>query len=102
MEKTVEHWKQTGLYNRLKNISGDIVVEGRENNSDQNHRPGNAKQTNIVGPESFTTVNLQRKSTFIGDSDSDVAMHAAGSSVIGKFEEALRKFRRCLLIAVCR
>jgi hypothetical protein len=102
MDAVVEHWKNSShnIYERLKAVGGDIVVEPKgqasrpsnatsnaNNNSDRQSRP--AKGNKMAAGETV-------------DDDEEEGTDSVLNGVIGDFERALKRRGRCILLAVCR
>jgi hypothetical protein len=105
MEGYVAHWKQTGLFDRLRNVVGSVIVEpkgtvaklappsGGEGEDDSAKKTGGKAQ-----PQGFMAGNSFKKGGETGGGEEDVAVQG----VLGDFEAAMRRHGGCLLLAVCR
>ncbi len=95
MESTVDRWKATGMFDTLKHSIGGIIVEPKGNVKAkvvESNKPLNVASTPFMAPPSRSQRN--RNSDDLEDENF--------VTVVDEFNNAIRKFNSCLLLAVCR
>ena len=91
MDSTATRWKECGIFAQLKELLGDIVIEGRAGSF-------NSSQSTAGGfNRAASKVDVTDE---IGGEDANFAPIIEGT--IAQFEKALETHGKCLLLAVCR
>ncbi len=107
MDAFVAHWRASGLYDRLRNLVGAVIVEPRGSGKDNSKGgPPDDPTAKAPGPPKSTTTNFMasttvRKKSAETGSGGEVE-DAAVQGVLGEFEAAMKSFGGCVLMAVCR
>jgi hypothetical protein len=104
MESTAERWKSTGMFDTLKHAIGSIIIEPK---GGSNAKAKAVESTKIPssGPSSNNSNNA-----FMVPARREHATSANGedgeddnfATVVDEFNNAIKKYHSCLLLAVCR
>lgn len=94
MDSAIQRWQQTGLWDQLSGACGKIVIEGKSISSNS----AKAK----AGFKPFASQRVQPKWEDMDGEDMQPDTAHAIASAVQDFEAALKTFKKCLLLAVCR
>lgn len=94
MDSAINRWKETGLFNRLIVAGGNIVIEPAGSGGSMRGKP---KQLKLTG-----TDNVVEKHHDTIDAIDELEENDVLKGIVGQFEAALKRSRRCILFAVCR
>lgn len=107
MDSFVAHWRASGLYDRLRNLVGAIIVEPK--GSAKENRAPTAEEADSAASGAgtnkpltgFMAANTYKKKVSELGAGADVEDPTV-RGVLGEFEAAMRRFGGCVLMAVCR
>jgi len=102
MDTVVKRWKETSLFQKLKVVGGDIVIEPKGSMKDGGiaNRLANTSKPNETKKAGFGE-DLKKNKTLDSD-ETGTSDEKLLAGVVTDFENALKSKGRCLLFAVCR
>jgi len=96
MDSSISHWKQIGIYDKLKNIVGNVISESRASvgisSSSSSSSSSNSQSS------SFMTTKAKTVSAVDNASQLDQEFN----SVVSEFNQSIDRYGGCVLMAVCR
>ena len=103
MENIIARWKTKGIFDTLKHELGSIVVESRGSGKAEVVKSSKTLSSDSSSTRSkmFHFGGNNNESKKVNPSEDDVEEEQL-ATVVQEFEDALKKYKRCLLLAVCR
>jgi hypothetical protein len=99
MESTVERWKFTGVYDKLKSAIGYIIVEPKGSSGKNANQNDNNSSSSTNNPKkNFMLEGSVSKPNKAKNEPEDEAFNG----IINEFDNAIAQIGSCLLLAVCR
>lgn len=99
MENTIERWKFSGIYDKLKSAIGYIIVEPKGSGSSVSINDKTKASSSDKGknPNSFMIGDSYRTTKKVQDAEEE-----SFNSIVSEFDNAIARVGSCLLLAVCR
>ena len=103
MDSSISHWKQIGIYDKLKNIVGNVISESRasvgisSSSSSSSSSSGSGSSSNSQSSSFMTT-----KAKTVTAVDNASQLDQEFNSVVSEFNQSIDRYGGCVLMAVCR
>ena len=105
MDSSISHWKQIGIYDKLKNIVGNVISESRasvgisssSSSSSSGSSSGSGSSSNSQSSSFMTT-----KAKTVTAVDNASQLDQEFNSVVSEFNQSIDRYGGCVLMAVCR
>jgi len=102
MDSSISHWKQIGIYDKLKNIVGSVISESRAaigNSTNSNGSSGSSSGSSSSNGHSSTSFMTTKARVITAVDDTQ---DQEFSSVVNEFNQSIDRYGGCVLMAVCR
>lgn len=94
MDSSISHWKQIGIYDKLKNIVGNVISESR---ASVGISSSSGSSSNSQSSSFMTT-----KAKAVTAVDNASQLDQEFNSVVSEFNQSIDRYGGCVLMAVCR
>jgi Rad3-related DNA helicase len=101
MDKVLERWHQTGIFELMKQEVGSIIVESR-GSSKTKVTTASRSMNDQKGSNNSTPFTFGSSSNTSGSTDPDEIEEENFASIVKEFDLSIKKYKSCLLFAVCR
>jgi len=108
MDSSISHWKQIGIYDKLKNIVGNVISESRasvgisSSGSSSSSSSGSGSGSSSSSSNSQSSSFMTTKAKTVTAVDNASQLDQEFNSVVSEFNQSIDRYGGCVLMAVCR
>jgi hypothetical protein len=100
MDSSISHWKQIGIYDKLKNIVGNVISESRASVGISSSSSSSSSGSSSSNSQSSSFMTTKAKTVTAVDNASQLDQEF--NSVVSEFNQSIDRYGGCVLMAVCR
>lgn len=102
MDSSISHWKQIGIYDKLKNIVGNVISESRASVGISSSSSSSGISSSGSSSNSQSSSFMTTKAKTVTAVDNASQLDQEFNSVVSEFNQSIDRYGGCVLMAVCR